>query len=191
MNNPAPLTPSQQQLAADNLRLVYSAARYFEQKLGAATRLRLDYEDYESLLALALCKTASYFNPSHGCTFSTLFYAVAQNELHKALIANTRDRRKANIDVFYLYADLDGTDLCLDDLLIDKHNVCPEDSAINRVLLETALSKLSNRNRKMLLLRYCGGYTQNEIAKMFHISPQTVSQQIKFTKRKLRKTVEV
>ena len=64
------LTSAQQNLVAENHNLIY----------GFAKSRDLNLDEYYDILAIGLCKAGILFDPSRGCTFSTLAYKLMQNE---------------------------------------------------------------------------------------------------------------
>ena len=56
--------------------------------------------------------------------------------------------------------------------------------------LKDAVSKLSDESQNYLYFTYFYGYTSNEIAEMYSISPESVRKKIQFAKRDIRKYFE-
>ena len=50
-----------------------------------------------------------------------------------------------------------------------------EDEVVDRVFLRQSLAKLSQRERKILLMRYCSGKTQSEISRIIGVSQVQIS----------------
>lgn len=56
--------------------------------------------------------------------------------------------------------------------------------------LKYAVSKLSDESQNYLYFTYVYGYTSNEIAEMYNISPELIRKKIQFAKRDIRKYFE-
>lgn len=85
-----------------------------------------------------------------------------------------------------LYTDGNDT-LCLYDQIKDKKN--QEDTVVNNLALKDALSRLSDRERQIINMRYFDGKTQMEIAAEIGISQAQVSRLEKCALRAMRNTL--
>lgn len=85
-----------------------------------------------------------------------------------------------------LYTDSSDT-LCLYDQIKDKKN--EEDTLINNLALKDAISKLSERERQIINMRYFEGKTQMEAAEEIGISQAQVSRLEKCALRSMRSTL--
>ena len=97
---------------------------------------------------------------------------------------------EANKDVESLHQPTyqgDGREILLMERLPKEEN--EEETVINHVLLEESLSCLKEEERKIIHYRYFAGKTQQEIAKLLHISQVQVSRMEKKILRKLREQI--
>ena len=85
-----------------------------------------------------------------------------------------------------LYTDGNDT-LCLYDQIKDKKN--QEDTVVNNLALKDALSRLSDRERQIINMRYFDGKTQMETAAEIGISQAHVSRLEKCALRAMRNTL--
>ena len=85
-----------------------------------------------------------------------------------------------------LYTDGNDT-LCLYDQIKDKKN--QEDTVVNNLALKDALSRLSDRERQIINMRYFDGKTQMETAAEIGISQAQVSRLEKCALRAMRNTL--
>lgn len=85
-----------------------------------------------------------------------------------------------------LYTD-DNDTLCLYDQIKDKKN--QEDTVVNNLALKDALSRLSDRERQIINMRYFDGKTQMETAAEIGISQAQVSRLEKCALRAMRNTL--
>ncbi len=97
---------------------------------------------------------------------------------------------EANKDVESLHQPTyqgDGREILLMERLPKEED--EEETVINHVLLEESLSCLKEEERKIIHYRYFAGKTQQEIAKLLHISQVQVSRMEKKILRKLREQI--
>lgn len=78
----------------------------------------------------------------------------------------------------------DGSEILLMEKLSQKENEM--EKVIDHVILTEAIKQLEKQEREMIQYRYYEGKTQQEIAKLFHISQVQVSRMEKKILRKLR-----
>ena len=83
-----------------------------------------------------------------------------------------------------LYTDGNDT-LCLYDQIKDKKN--QEDTVVNNLALKDALSRLSDRERQIINMRYFDGKTQMETAAEIGISQAQVSRLEKCALRDMKR----
>lgn len=82
----------------------------------------------------------------------------------------------------------DGSDsIYLEDHLSDDKNL--EEETSNRISLERALSKLNDREKKIMTMRYIKSHTQTEVANELGISQAQVSRLEKGAVEKMRKQI--
>ena len=82
-----------------------------------------------------------------------------------------------------LQAESRETGLALEGMLGSES---PEEGLVERVALRTAIDRLPERERKLILLRYYKGLTQDKTAKILGISQVQVSRLEKKTLQALR-----
>ncbi len=93
----------------------------------------------------------------------------------------------ATASVTSLQAETGDTGLQLEGVLGSES---PEEGLVERVALRTAIDRLPDRERKLILLRYYKGLTQDKTAKILGISQVQVSRLEKKTLQVLRKELE-
>ena len=82
------------------------------------------------------------------------------------------DLATASASVASLQAESSETGLPLEGILGSE---CPEEGLVERVALRTAIDRLPERERKLILLRYFRGLTQDRTARILGISQVQVS----------------
>lgn len=104
-------------------------------------------------------------------------------------------------NLYFNYARQKRTDICMEDLKNQKH--APEQDprspdALEQVIrderkrmLYDALRRLPAAKREVLVLQYFSGFTQKEIARLLHITPENVRVLAYRGKQELRKIMEV
>ena len=162
-----------QLLIEHNLRLVVYIAKRFE-------NTGIGLEDLISLGTIGLIKAINTFQPEKNIKLATYASRCIENEILMHLRKHTARRTEVSIDE-PLNVDWDGNELLLSDILgtdtdlVHKHL---EDEA-EREMLKKALSRLSERERTIMHLRFgLGGYsekTQKEVADMLGISQSYIS----------------
>lgn len=156
-----------------NLRLVVFIARKFEN-----TGVQL--EDLISIGTIGLIKAVNTFNPDRKIKLATYASRCIENEVLMFLRRHSRTRLEVSLDE-PLKTDWDGNELLLSDVLgTDGDVVCRgvEESA-ERQMLFSALSRLSEREQRIMRLRFgLGGapeMTQKEVADVLGISQSYIS----------------
>ncbi len=160
-------------LIEHNLRLVVYIARKFDNtQVGA--------EDLISIGTIGLIKAINTFQPEKNIKLATYASRCIENEILMHLRKNSSRRTEVSIDE-PLNVDWDGNELLLSDILgtdsdlVHRHL---EDEA-EREMLSKALSRLSDRERTIMRLRFglggCHEKTQKEVADMLGISQSYIS----------------
>ena len=186
---PQPLAPAQEQtllkeLAAGserakqtlierNLRLVVYLARRFE-------NTGIGMEDLISIGTIGLIKAVSTFRVDRNIKLATYASRCIENEILMYLRKNANQKAEVSFDE-PLNTDWDGNELLLSDILgTDGDTVLrPIEDDVDRQLLTTAVSRLSEREREIITLRFgLGGReekTQKEVADYLGISQSYIS----------------
>ena len=156
-----------------NLRLVVYIARKFE-------NTGVNIEDLISIGAIGLIKAVNTFNSSKNIKLATYASRCIENEILMYLRKNANQKAEVSFDE-PLNTDWDGNELLLSDILgTDGDTVLrPIEDDVDRQLLTTAVSRLSEREREIITLRFgLGGReekTQKEVADYLGISQSYIS----------------
>ncbi len=157
-----------------NLRLVVYIARKFE-------NTGVGVEDLVSIGTIGLIKAINTFNPSKNIKLATYASRCIENEILMYLRRNNRMKTEISIDE-PLNIDWDGNELLLSDILGTENDLIHRsiEDEVDKELLNTAMKKLSLREKKIMELRFGlsnGGVekTQKEVADMLGISQSYIS----------------
>ena len=186
---PPPLSPEQERNAIDrlcsgdnsakqlliehNLRLVVYISRRFE-------NTGVNLEDLISIGTIGLIKAISTFRPDKNIKLATYASRCIENEILMYLRKINSQRTEVSFDE-PLNTDWDGNELLLSDVLgTDGDEVSrPLEDDVERQMLMEAVSRLGERERNIITLRFglCGQneYTQKEVADMLGISQSYIS----------------
>lgn len=158
------LTDEQRKLIEDNHNLIYSFLHKYD----------YDPEEYYGLAAIGLCRAAKLYDVSKG-SFSTYAYRAMRG----CVINDIRERSAAKRIPENLI-DSYNNDICTEDGGIVEYldtltsNEDLEKEVVEKVLVESCMAKLSDRDRLIfnLLIK---GYDYREIAKIVGVCWRTVS----------------
>ena len=156
-----------------NLRLVAHVCKKY-----ASTNV--DQEDLISIGTIGLIKGINSFKIEKGARLSTYVSRCIDNEILMYLRKNANQKAEVSFDE-PLNTDWDGNELLLSDILgTDGDTVLrPIEDDVDRQLLTTAVSRLSEREREIITLRFgLGGReekTQKEVADYLGISQSYIS----------------
>ncbi|HOA55450.1 MAG: RNA polymerase sporulation sigma factor SigE [Clostridiaceae bacterium] len=170
-----------------NLRLVVYIARKFE-------NTGVGIEDLVSIGTIGLIKAINTFNPSKNIKLATYASRCIENEILMYLRRNNRIKTEISIDE-PLNVDWDGNELLLSDILGTESDIIYRslEDEIDRELLNTAMKKLSSREKKIMELRFglTNGVekTQKEVADMLGISQSYISRLEKRIISRLKKEI--
>jgi len=160
-------------LIEHNLRLVVYIAKKFD-------NTGVGVEDLISIGTIGLIKSINTYNLDKNIKLATYASRCIENEILMYLRKHTARRTEVSIDE-PLNVDWDGNELLLSDILgtdTDLVHKALEDEA-EREMLAKALSRLSDRERTIMRLRFgLGGHsekTQKEVADMLGISQSYIS----------------
>jgi len=147
-----------------NLRLVVYIAKKFE-------NTGIDFEDLISIGTIGLMKAINTFNAGKNIKLATYASRCIENEILMYLRRSNRIKGEISIDE-PLNQDWDGNELLLSDILGTDEDVTYRriEEEVDRVLLKDAITKLTNREKNIMELRF--GFktgtekTQKEVADM-------------------------
>ncbi len=170
-----------------NLRLVVYIARKFE-------NTGIYVEDLISIGTIGLIKAINTFKPDKKIKLATYASRCIENEILMYLRKNSNMRSEVSIDE-PLNVDWDGNELLLSDILgTDNDIICRGiEEEVDKKLLETALTKLSGRERQIMEMRF-GLHnrkekTQKEVADLLGISQSYISRLEKRIIGRLKKEI--
>ncbi len=174
-------------LIEHNLRLVVYIAKKFD-------NTGVGVEDLISIGTIGLIKSINTFKPDKNIKLATYASRCIENEILMYLRRNNKTKLEVSIDE-PLNVDWDGNELLLSDILGTDEDVIYRDieSEVERKLLLGAISKLSDREKKIISLRFGLGtkdgqeMTQKEVASLLGISQSYISRLEKKIMRQLKK----
>lgn len=168
-----------------NLRLVVYIARKFE-------NTGINIEDLISIGTIGLIKAVNTFDTEKKIKLATYASRCIENEILMYLRRNNKIRSEVSFDE-PLNIDWDGNELLLSDVLGTEEDVIYRniEDEVDRKLLISALSKLNEREQKIMELRFglSGGEekTQKDVADLLGISQSYISRLEKRIIKRLRK----
>ena len=182
---------ARKQLIEHNLRLVVYLARKFE-------NTGICVEDLISIGTIGLIKSINTFNPEKNIKLATYASRCIENEILMYLRRNNKTKMEVSIDE-PLNVDWDGNELLLSDILGTDEDVIYRgiENEVERKLLMNAVSKLSNREKTIVRLRFGLGtpdgqeMTQKEVASFLGISQSYISRLEKKIMRQLKKEISL
>ncbi len=177
-------------LIEHNLRLVVYIAKKFD-------NTGVGVEDLISIGTIGLIKSINTFNPEKNIKLATYASRCIENEILMYLRRNNKTKLEVSIDE-PLNVDWDGNELLLSDILGTDEDVIYKDieSEVERKLLLKAISKLSERERTIVNLRFGLGtpdgkeLTQKEVAELLGISQSYISRLEKKIMKRLKKELQ-
>lgn len=178
-------------LIEHNLRLVVYIAKKFD-------NTGVGVEDLISIGTIGLIKSINTYQPSKNIKLATYASRCIENEILMYLRRNNKTKLEVSIDE-PLNVDWDGNELLLSDILGTDEDVIYRDieNQVERKLLKKALSKLTDREKLIVSLRYGLGsrdgeeMTQKEVAELLGISQSYISRLEKKIMRQLKKEMNV
>lgn len=176
-------------LIEHNLRLVVYIAKKFD-------NTGVGVEDLISIGTIGLIKAINTFNSDKNIKLATYASRCIENEILMYLRRNNKHKMEVSIDE-PLNVDWDGNELLLSDILGTEEDVIYRDieNEVERKLLKKAINKLSDRERRIVELRYGinNKYgeekTQKEVADLLGISQSYISRLEKKIIRRLKKEI--
>lgn len=200
---PPPLTPEEEQalmarlynsdftarqtLIERNLRLVVYISRKFE-------NTGVQIEDLISIGAIGLIKAVNTFDTTKKIKLATYASRCIENEILMYLRKNGKIRLEVSFDE-PLNVDWDGNELLLSDILGTENDLVSQriEKEVDKEMLVDAMEKLSQRERKIMVLRFGlhSGVekTQKEVADLLGISQSYISRLEKRIIRRLKREI--
>lgn len=169
-----------------NLRLVVYIAKKFD-------NTRVGIEDLVSIGTIGLIKAVNTFDPTRRIKLATYASKCIENEILMFLRRNP-PRAEVSFDE-PLNVDWDGNELLLSDVLGTDGNVTYREleEEVDRSLLRTAMTKLTDREQRIMELRFglADGQerTQKEVADRLGISQSYISRLEKRIIKRLRQEI--
>lgn len=174
-------------LIEHNLRLVVYIARRFE-------NTGVGIEDLISIGTIGLIKAVETYKPAKNIKLATYASRCIENEILMHLRKNANRRGEVSLDE-PLNTDWDGNELLLSDVLgTDSDSIeKPIEDDVDRDLLFTAITHLSERERTIITMRFgLDGRrerTQKEVADLLGISQSYISRLEKKIMKRLKKEI--
>ncbi len=176
-------------LIEHNLRLVVYIAKKFD-------NTGVGVEDLISIGTIGLIKSINTFRADKNIKLATYASRCIENEILMFLRRNSKTKLEVSIDE-PLNVDWDGNELLLSDILGTEEDVIYRDieNDVERKLLMKAISRLSERERLIINLRYGlnrgDGHemTQKEVAELLGISQSYISRLEKKIMNRLKKEI--
>ena len=175
------------ELIQRNLRLVVYIARKFD-------NTGVDNDDLVSIGTIGLIKAINSFNPDKNIKLATYASRCIENEILMYLRRTARLKSEVSFDE-PLNTDFEGNELLLSDVLGTSADSVYGDIEANaeKEQLKEALKKLSDRERKIMFLRFgLGGgeeMTQKDVADLLGISQSYISRLEKKIILRLKKEI--
>ena len=175
-------------LIEHNLRLVVFLAKKYE-------NTNVDLEDLVSIGTIGLIKGINTYKMGKNIKLATYASRCIDNEILMFLRKNKKRKSEISFEDSLSY-DAEGNKLHLEDVLGTDKDIVPKklEDKIEKKLLVRELDKLSERDRKIMILRYgLFGYeevTQKDVADMLGISQSYISRIEKKVIKKLKNVVK-
>lgn len=176
-------------LVEHNLRLVVYIAKKFD-------NTGIGVEDLISIGTIGLIKAINTFNPDKNIKLATYASRCIENEILMYLRRNNKTKMEVSFDE-PLNVDWDGNELLLSDILGTDEDIIYKniEDEVDRKLLNNALSKLTERERVIVQLRFGLNTedgierTQKEVADLLGISQSYISRLEKKIIKRLKKEI--
>ena len=175
-------------LIEHNLRLVVYLAKRYE---GA----NYDLEDLVSIGTIGLIKGINTYKPDKNIKLATYASRCIDNEILMFLRKNKRRKAEVSFEDSLSF-DAEGNELHLEDVLGTEPDIVTKglDDELNYNLLQNELEKLSERDKKIIVLRYgLDGneeMTQKDVADNLKISQSYISRIEKKVIKKLKTIIK-
>lgn len=177
-------------LIEHNLRLVVYIAKKFD-------NTGVSVEDLISIGTIGLIKSINTFRSDRNIKLATYASRCIENEILMFLRRTSKLKMEVSIDE-PLNVDRDGNELLLSDILGTEEDVISKDleSDIEHKMLQRAISKLNDRERLIIRLRFGIGradeeeMTQKEVATLLGISQSYISRLEKRIMKRLKREMD-
>ena len=176
-------------LIEHNLRLVVFLAKKYE-------NTNIDLEDLVSIGSIGLIKGINTFSREKNIKLATYCSRCIDNEILMYL----RKNKKTKADVSFeesLSFDADGNELHLEDILGTEPDIVTKglDEEMDKKILTEELSKLEDRDREIMILRYglngVEEMTQKDVAEKLQISQSYISRIEKKVIKRLKNIIKI
>lgn len=175
-------------LIEHNLRLVVYIAKKFE-------NTGVGVEDLISIGTIGLIKAINTFKPDKNIKLATYASRCIENEILMYLRKNSSGKGNISIDE-PLNVDWDGNELLLSDILGTDSDITQRrlEDDVDKELLRIALTKLSDREQRIMNLRFGidnngEEKTQKQVADMLGISQSYISRLEKKIMSRLKRDI--
>jgi RNA polymerase sporulation-specific sigma factor len=164
---------AKQTLIERNLRLVVYISRRFE-------NTGINIEDLISIGTIGLIKSINTYNHDKNIKLATYASRCIENEILMHLRKTNNQKTEVSFDE-PLNTDWDGNELLLSDILGTDNDMIlrPMEDDVDKMLLMRALSKLSEREKSIIVMRFgldgTTERTQKEVADLMGISQSYIS----------------
>lgn len=154
-------------LILDNMAFVtYIVNKYFR-------NTKSEFEDLVQIGNIGLIKAARSFDESKGFTFATYAFKSIYNTI---LIQVTRKDIKIIEGVSFDAEIVDGENIYLKDAIEDES--IGEYDFINKDIIYQSLSKLPDKYRQVIKMRYFQGYSQREMSEILGTKQPNISRRL-------------
>ncbi len=174
-------------LIEHNLRLVVYISHKFE-------NTGVDTDDLISIGTIGLIKAINSFCPEKNIKLATYASRCIENEILMHLRRTAKLKSEVSFDE-PLNTDFEGNELLLSDILGTDNDAVYGDieNSVEKELLKEALKKLSERERKIMFMRFglggCEEMTQKDVADRLGISQSYISRLEKKIIQRLKKEI--
>lgn len=176
-------------LIEHNLRLVVFLAKKYE-------NTNVDLEDLVSIGTIGLIKGINTYKMGKNIKLATYASRCIDNEILMFLRKNKRRKTEISFEDSLSF-DADGNELHLEDVLGTDKDIVPREleDEIDKKILVREINKLSERDKKIMILRYgLFGHdevTQKDVADMLGISQSYISRIEKKVIKNLKSVTKV
>lgn len=176
-------------LIEHNLRLVVFLAKKYE-------NTNIDLEDLVSIGSIGLIKGVNTYRLDKNIKLATYASRCIDNEILMYLRKTKRKKSEVSFEASLSF-DSEGNELHLEDIIGTDPDVVTKnlDDEIDKKMLNTEISKLNERDKKIMTLRYgLNGkeeLTQKEVAELLGISQSYISRIEKKVIKKLGNIIKI
>ena len=175
-----PMTEEQKKLVEDNINFAWHLTHKWAKK----SVFNFDIDEIFSMFSFALCKAAFTFRDDKGVKFTTYAAKCMENEIRMAF--NKKKRSGENMGLSLIGDDKFRKEVDNAKIIKNKEHL-KYDKVLDLMVLEDAFKALTDREEKILRLRYYEEITQREIACILNMSRSYISRIESKTLSKLHK----